>query len=96
MATKPKPSTAFKTRRKLALVIGIGDYENCKKLKNTENDANDMSSALESIGFIVTRKVNLKRTEMRHVIIDFEDSIRAGDMVLFFFAGHGVQWGVCI
>ncbi|CAF3891943.1 unnamed protein product [Rotaria sp. Silwood1] len=79
-------------RRKLALVIGIGKYEHRDKLQNPENDANDISSTLESIGFIVTKKLHLKCAEMKHVIIDFEQSIEPGDMVLFYFAGHGIQW----
>ncbi|CAF4974478.1 unnamed protein product, partial [Rotaria sp. Silwood1] len=79
-------------RRKLALVIGIGKYDHCEELKNPENDANDMSSTLESIDFIVTKKLGLKRAEMKHVIIDFEESIQSNDMVLFYFAGHGIQW----
>ncbi|CAF3158382.1 unnamed protein product [Rotaria sp. Silwood2] len=92
MATQKTDSTAFKPRRKLALVIGIGKYEHCEELENTENDANDMSSALQSIGFIVTKKLDLKRAEMKHVVIDFEESIEPDDMILFYFAGHGVQW----
>ena len=90
MATKKEP------RRKLALVIGIGKYDHCEELQNPENDANDMSSALESIDFNVTKKLNLKRAEMKHVVTDFEESIEPNDMVLFYFAGHGIQWEVCI
>ncbi|CAF1394865.1 unnamed protein product, partial [Rotaria sordida] len=86
MATKKKP------RGKLALVIGIGKYDHCEELQNPENDAHDMSDALESIGFLVTKKLDLKRAEMRHVVIDFEESIEPDDMVLFYFAGHGIQW----
>ncbi|CAF4139710.1 unnamed protein product, partial [Rotaria sordida] len=86
MATKKEP------RRKLALVIGIGKYDYCEELQNPENDAIDMSNALESIGFIVTKKLDLKRAEMKHVVIDFEESIKPDDMVLFYFAGHGIQW----
>jgi len=96
MATKKKAGTSSEPRRKLALVIGIGQYEHCEKLENPENDANDMSLALESIDFVVTKKLHLKRGEMRHVIIDFEESIKPDDMVLFYFAGHGTQWEVCI
>ncbi|CAF4181092.1 unnamed protein product, partial [Rotaria sordida] len=72
--------------------IGIGKYDYCEELQNPENDANDMSKALESIGFAVTKKLDLKRAEMKHVVIDFEESIEADDMVLFYFAGHGIQW----
>ncbi|CAF3639897.1 unnamed protein product [Rotaria sordida] len=90
MATKEKP------RRKLALVIGIGKYDHCEELQNPENDANDMSSALESIDFNVTKRLHLRRAEMQRVLIDFENSIEQDDMVLFYFAGHGIQWEVRI
>ncbi|CAF3928423.1 unnamed protein product, partial [Rotaria sp. Silwood1] len=79
-------------RRKLALVIGIGEYEDGRKLPNAENDANDMSSELERIGFIVTKKKHLTYIEMRHVLVDFQGSIQPADMVVFYFAGHGTQW----
>ncbi|CAF1458600.1 unnamed protein product, partial [Rotaria sordida] len=92
MATRNTADTVFQPRRKAALVIGIGRSEHCGELQCPENDANDISSTLESIDFIVTKKLNLKRAEMRHAIIDFEESIEAGDMVLFYFSGHGVQW----
>ncbi|CAF3203982.1 unnamed protein product [Rotaria sp. Silwood2] len=29
---------------------------------------------------------------MKHVVIDFEESIESENMVLFYFAGHGIQW----
>ena len=89
-------ATKEKRRRKLALAIGIGKYDHCEELQSPENDANDMSYALKSIDFNVTKRLHLKRAEMQHVIIDFENSIEQGDMVLFYFAGHGIQWEVCI
>ena len=96
MATQNRGGAALESRRKVALVIGISKYDNIQGLENPENDANDMSDALESIGFIVTKKLNVERREMKHVIIDFEESIKPKDMVLFYFAGHGTQWEVCI
>ncbi|CAF2840187.1 unnamed protein product [Rotaria sp. Silwood2] len=92
MPKNARDEITYGRRRKLALVIGIGDYEDGQKLEDPENDANDMSSALETIGFIVTKKLNLKRVAMKHAIIDFEESIESGDIILFFFAGHGAQW----
>ncbi|CAF4888604.1 unnamed protein product [Rotaria sp. Silwood1] len=93
MATKASVASK-KGQRKLALVIGIGEYENFDQLSNPENDANDMSHALKSIGFTVTMELHLKRVEMKHALVKFEDSIQPGDMVLFYFAGHGTQWEI--
>ena len=89
------PSTVIRPKRKLALVIGIGNYAGGKKLDNPENDANAMLWMLASIGFTVTTAVNLTHREMKKYILGFEQEIRKGDLVLFYFAGHGVQWEVC-
>ncbi|CAF1160928.1 unnamed protein product [Rotaria sordida] len=88
---KANNQTKIISRRKLALVIGIGNYEYCKKLQNAENDANSMASALQSIGFIVTKKINLTHDEIETVLLNFKQSIRQGDMILFYFSGHGIQ-----
>jgi uncharacterized caspase-like protein len=98
MATSTAISSTDGPRRKLALVIGIGDYKKGKKLSNAVNDANGMSAALDRMGFLIygnEPKLNLKCKEMRAVLHDFEHSINAGDMVLLYFAGHGRQWEVC-
>ena len=84
-------------RRKRALVIGISEYEKGPKLPNPVNDAKDMSNMLARIGFIIDEpKLNLTKKDMRIVLAEFEDLIQPGDMVLFYFAGHGVQFEVCI
>jgi uncharacterized caspase-like protein len=98
MATKTTVDSTNGPRRKLALVIGIGDYEKGIQLPNAVNDARKMSAALESIGFVIygnRPRINLKYKDMRRALVDFECSIKAGDMVLFYFAGHGRQWEVC-
>ncbi|CAF1470308.1 unnamed protein product [Rotaria sordida] len=91
MATKPSDGSN-KGQRKLALVIGIGKYENVDPLSNPENDAKDISSTLQKIGFTVETALHLNRVEMKRALVEFEESIQPGDMVLFYFAGHGTQW----
>ncbi|CAF4064524.1 unnamed protein product, partial [Rotaria magnacalcarata] len=91
MAT-PVSATPTKAKRKLALVIGIGKYQHIGSLSNPENDADDMTSELKSIGFIVTKALHLTCDKMDSVLDEFKKSIQRSDMVLFYFAGHGVQW----
>ena len=55
-----------------------------------------MASALKRIGFSVTKEINLTHDEMENVLHKFKMSIDGGEIVLFFFAGHGIQWEVCI
>jgi uncharacterized caspase-like protein len=82
------------THRKLALVIGNRLYEMNQALRNPENDANDMTSSLESIGFQVSKGLNLKCNEMNSYVDKFVREIQPSDMVLFYFSGHGTQWEV--
>ncbi|CAF3465241.1 unnamed protein product, partial [Rotaria sp. Silwood2] len=93
MAAEATPDAAFGPRRRLALVIGINDYENYSKLTNPKNDAEKLSSLLQSIGFIIDSS-SLAETyaEVNRKVLDFELSIKPNDVVLFYFAGHGIQW----
>ncbi|CAF5014462.1 unnamed protein product [Rotaria socialis] len=85
------------SRCRLALVIGIGDYENIQKLQNPQNDAKALSSLLQRIRFTTAdQHLDQTRNQLKHVLVDFEDSIQSNDIVLFYFAGHGIQWEVCI
>ena len=84
-------------RHKRAIVVGISEYEEGRKLPNAVNDAKDMSSMLKKIGFIIDEpKLNLTHENMDLALVKFKHLIQAGDMVLFYFAGHGIQFEVCI
>ena len=84
-------------QRKRALVIGISEYEEGPKLPNPVNDAKDMSCMLARIGFIIDEpKLNLTHESMILALVKFRHLIKPGDMVLFYFAGHGIQFEVCI
>ncbi|UJR24686.1 hypothetical protein I4U23_006059 [Adineta vaga] len=95
MATAIKNISSNNLRRKRALVIGISDYVMNRRLPNTINDAKEMASMLKNIGFIIygdEPQINLTYREFYDTITDFQSSIETGDMVLFYFAGHGTQW----
>ncbi|MDR1624954.1 MAG: caspase family protein, partial [Spirochaetia bacterium] len=55
---------------KHALVIGNGAYAyaSLPKLNNSVNDANDMKTALEGLGFSVDRLVNAGRVQMEEAV----------------------------
>ncbi|OAD23906.1 peptidase C14 caspase catalytic subunit p20 [Candidatus Thiomargarita nelsonii] len=75
-----------------ALVIGNRDYAH-SPLRNTLNDAEDMASRLESMGFDITLATNLNRRAMKNVVKVFGKRLsKTGDDVAFFyFSGHGAQ-----
>jgi formylglycine-generating enzyme required for sulfatase activity len=83
----PAPPMA---ERRTALVIGNSAYAE-GPLANPVNDATDMASALQQMGFAVTllRDADLRR--MRDAIETFRKELRPGVVGLFYFAGHGLQ-----
>ena len=76
--------------QRVALVIGNSAYKS-SPLKNPVNDATDMAQALREKGFVVTLKTNVGTKDMRQAIRAFSQSLKAGGVGLFYFAGHGIQ-----
>jgi hypothetical protein len=83
--------TAFTQEKRLALVIGNGDYENAGRLANPENDAKAISKKLSELGFDVIEYVNLDQRSMKMAIDEFGVRLKGYDVGLFFYAGHGLQ-----
>lgn len=80
------------TQKRLALIIGNGNYLNARKLANPVNDAIDMTSTLRELGFEVISGTNLNLRQMTEKVREFGDKLRAsGGVGLFYYAGHGVQ-----
>ena len=73
-----------------ALVIGNAAYIE-GPLKNPVNDARAMDQKLAGLGFKVQRVENMKRHQIGRTVSAFANSIRPGDEVVVFYAGHGVQ-----
>ncbi|HZI20445.1 MAG TPA: caspase family protein [Pyrinomonadaceae bacterium] len=91
-AGKPAGETsAARTGRRMALIIGNGAYQNAPPLRNPANDATDMAGALRALGFDVKSGVDLTQRQMKAMIREFGQQLRGGGQGLFYFAGHGVQ-----
>jgi hypothetical protein len=77
--------------KRIALVIGNGAYTSAPLLKNPPNDARDMAATLIALGFEVTSGINVNQRDMKRLIRDFGQKLKAGGSGLFYYAGHGVQ-----
>jgi formylglycine-generating enzyme required for sulfatase activity len=77
--------------KRLALVIGNGAYRNAPVLKNPPNDARDMAETLSRLGFTVEHGVDLDQRQMKSMIRQFGQKLKAGGQGVFYYAGHGVQ-----
>lgn len=78
------------SRKRIALVIGNSSYQD-SPLKNPVNDAKDMAQALKDLGFTVELRVDASREQMLETIDKFGEKIESNSVVLFYYAGHGVQ-----
>ena len=93
-APDTKPATAAAKARRVALVIGNGDYAHADllpKLANPVNDAEDVARALREFGFEVIERKNLTLEGMSQAIAEFGSRIGGSEAALFYYAGHGVQ-----
>ena len=77
--------------KRLALIIGNGLYEYGGILANPENDATDMASVLEHLGFEVIKYENTDQSTLKRAIDEFGYRLKLYDAGLFFYAGHGIQ-----
>lgn len=77
--------------RRVALVIGNGEYISMPGLSNPVNDATDVSEKLSSLGFVVISGFDLDRREMEGKVREFFAEISGSDVALFYYAGHGLQ-----
>ena len=77
--------------KRIALVIGNGAYTNAPALKNPPNDARDMAGALSKLGFDVEHGIDLNQKQMKFMIRQFGQKLKAGGQGVFYYAGHGVQ-----
>ena len=77
--------------RRIALVIGNGDYQNASPLPNPVNDAQVVGKSLRDIGFEVAEGVDLNNAAMTRLVRDFLRAAPAARLALVFYAGHGLQ-----
>ncbi|WP_369722574.1 caspase family protein [Bradyrhizobium sp. LLZ17] len=88
----PAPSPAPTARgTRMALVIGNGAYAHVKALPNPPNDARAVARSLRDIGFTVSEGVDLDRATMQKMTRDFLLGAARAQVVVVYYAGHGVQ-----
>ncbi len=84
-------SGAAQAQDRVALVIGNTKYVSANVVPNAVNDARVMARALREIGFVVVDGYDLVRDNMERQIREFLRRSESARVVLFFYAGHGLQ-----
>ncbi len=76
---------------RVALVIGNDRYLHAKPLTSCKNDADDVASALRSVGFEVQLEKDVKAADFARSFEEFINRSKDANAVLFYFAGHGIE-----
>ena len=79
------------TEKRLALVVGIGAYEFATALPNPPHDARAIGDSLVDLGFEVYSVLDPDKRNLETTLRDFGRKAAEADLVIIFFAGHGVQ-----
>ena len=77
--------------QRVALVIGNASYAHAPSLANPLNDATDIGTALNRLGFAVTQLPNASRAELWDGLQKFSLAASASEMAVVFYAGHGIE-----
>ena len=90
-AGRPEPASAQGAERRIALVIGIGAYQNAPQLANPVRDARAIGDALRQLNFAVDELYDPDDRTLTRGIRDFGVKAQKADVAVVFYAGHGVQ-----
>jgi uncharacterized caspase-like protein len=86
--------SAVAAGHRIALVVGISDYQSLPKLRNPVNDARLIAESLQAVGFDVRLLIEPDRRDFYKGIQSFVDVLsQSGDTTaVMYFAGHGIQF----
>jgi uncharacterized caspase-like protein len=77
--------------KRVALVIGNAAYKSAAILQNPRDDAQDVSAALQRLGFETIVGLDLDKDGMDEKTISFSRAAREADIALVYYSGHAMQ-----
>ena len=76
---------------RVALVVGVSNYEYAGRLANTLNDANDMAVALKRLGFDVDTLLDPNKSALESAVRRYGERSVNADVSLFYYSGHALE-----
>src|SRR5262245_17650768 len=83
--------SAVAADKRVALVIGNGDYAHTPRLRTARKDAELVNTWLRKLGFRVLSASDIDRDGMREVVLEFASWLENADLAVVYFAGHAIQ-----
>ncbi|HMA71428.1 MAG TPA: caspase family protein [Xanthobacteraceae bacterium] len=76
---------------RVALVVGVSNYEHAGRLPSTLNDAQDMAAALKRLGFDVEMLLDPSRSALESAVRRYGDRSVGAEVSLFHYSGHALE-----
>lgn len=78
--------------KRVALVIGMSNYQQVPQLTNPTRDAEAMANLFKRAGFdLVDSERDLGIAALRRVVREFAETARDADIAVVYYAGHGME-----
>jgi uncharacterized caspase-like protein len=80
--------------RRVALVIGNGQYHSVPRLDNPTHDAQLIADTLTGLGFTLvggTAQLDLDKAAFDRAVQAFGTALQGASVAFFYYAGHGIQ-----
>lgn len=84
-------TSAAAAGKRVALVVGMAEYDHCPKLANPRRDAAGMVDVLSALGFHVIPSLDQDLSGLTEALDRFYAEARGAEAALFYYAGHGLQ-----
>ena len=84
-------SIAAADAKRVALVIGMSEYQHLSSLANPVPDAKAIAAELKSHGFEVSDYYNLDRADLLDALEKFKRDAEGAEVALVYYAGHGME-----
>lgn len=83
--------TAPAAAQRVALVVGVSDYDTLSSLPNPVPDARAIATVLRHHGFDVHEHYDLDRADLLDALEAFQDVADTATVALAYYAGHGME-----
>jgi uncharacterized caspase-like protein len=84
--------TTAEAAKRVALLIGNGQYQSTTPLRNPTNDVELMRKTLVEAGFDeVEVATDVDLVGMRKALRSFEDKAQGSEVALLYYSGHGIE-----
>ena len=82
---------ALADTKRVALILGIGEYKHLSSLTNPVRDAKAIATELRDHGFEVSEHYNLDRADLLDALETFKRQAQDAEVALVYYAGHGME-----